>query len=150
MRRFTPITVAALTALIIVAACGQPAPTPTPVPPPTAVPTAAPTAAPPTPTSAPALTAGQLAALGQVVFDRSCSSCHGTGFAPAPAHWILRFSNALEMYNFARTRMPTSGPGSLKPEEYFQVVAWELVGYQIVPADAVLDVNTLADISLSK
>jgi hypothetical protein len=46
--------------------------------------------------------------------------------------------------------MPTSGPGSLKPEEYFQVVAWELVGYQVVPADGVLDINKLADIALSK
>jgi cytochrome c5 len=109
-----------------------------------------PTVIPPAPTPPPAPTAGQLAALGQKVFDRSCNSCHGAGYAPAPAHWIQRFSTAQELYDYARTRMPTSGPGSLKPEEYFQIVAWELVGYQIVPEDAVLDVNKLAEIALKK
>jgi cytochrome c5 len=150
MRHFTLIIMVALALLIVVAACTQPAPTATPVPPPTAVPTAASTAVPPTLTPPPAPTAGQLAALGQVVFNRSCNSCHGAGYAPVPSHWIQRFSNAQELYNYARTRMPTSGPGSLEPEEYLQIVAWELVGYQIVSADVVLDVNKLADISLSK
>ena len=150
MKHCTPIIVVALALLIVVAACGSPSPTATPVPPPTVVPTAMPTVIPPTLTSPPAPTAGQLAALGQVVFDRHCNSCHGGGFAPAPSHWIQRFSTAQELYDFARTRMPTSGPGSLKPEEYFQIVAWELVGYQIVPADAVLDVNKLADVATKK
>jgi cytochrome c5 len=145
MRRFAPIIVA-LVLLIVFAACAQPAPTVTPVPPPTAVPTAVP----PTPTSLPAPTAGELAALGQKVFDRSCSSCHGAGYAPAPSHWIQRFATAQELYDYARTRMPTSQPGSLPPEEYFQIVAWEWVGYKILPADAVLDVNKLAEIALSK
>jgi cytochrome c5 len=149
MRHLTLIIVA-LTLGLVVAGCATSPPTATPVPPPTAMPTAAPTAVPPTSTSSPAMTAGQLAALGQKVFDRSCTSCHGAGFAPAPAHWIQRFSNAQQMYDFARTRMPTTEPGSLKPEEYFQIVAWELVGYQIVPADAELDINKLAGIPLSK
>ena len=150
MRHLTTSIALVLVLLILVAACGSPAPTATPLPPPAAVPTTVPTAVPSKPTSAPAPTAGELAALGQAVFDRSCNSCHGGGFAPAPAQWIQRFSNAQELYNYASTRMPTSQPGSLKPEEYFQIVAWELVGYQIVPADAVLDINNLANISLSK
>jgi cytochrome c5 len=154
MHRLT-LGLVAFALALIAAGCASPAPTPTATARPSAVPTAVsqqPTQAPTqaTPPAAAAQTAGRLAELGQAVFDRSCNSCHGAGFAPAPALWIQSFSNAQELYNFARTRMPTSGPGSLKPEEYFQVVAWELVGYQIVPADAVLDVNRLADISLSK
>jgi len=146
MRRFTPMLALAIVLLIVSAACGQPAPTATPIPPPTAVPTAVP----PAPTSPPAATAGELAALGQKVFDRSCNSCHGTGFAPPPSHWVQRFANAQELYDFARTLMPTSGPGSLKPAEYFQVVVWDLVGEKVVAADAAIDVSNLSGIVLKK
>jgi cytochrome c5 len=148
--RYWHLILVALTLLVVIAACGQPAPTATAVPPPSALPSASSTAVPPTSAPPAAPTAGELATLGQAVFDRSCTSCHGAGFAPAPAHWIQRFSSAKELYDFARTNMPPSGPGSLKPEEYLQVVAWELVGYKVVPSDAVLDVARLADIAIPK
>ncbi len=162
------------------AATPVPAPTPTQVvptsAPPTAVPptqapatpssstavpaTVVPTTIPPTgvpPTVAPpaAPVAGQLATLGQEVFARYCSSCHGSTGQGRTAQALIGSSARLDKYGSAQalleyiTRaMPSNARGSLKADEYFQVLAHLLVENKIVSADQPLEASMLATILL--
>ncbi len=69
-------------------------------------------------------TEGQ-AARGLVVFTASCASCHspaefnGDAFLGA---WEA--STALDLFGTIQTKMPMDNPGSLKPEEYVDVMAF--------------------------
>ncbi len=156
MHRLTLVIIALGLALII-ADCASPAPTPTPHP------TGVPTAVPPTPTPAPvpptqppaqptqppaavAQTAGELATLGVAVYKASCGRCHDGGFASPLSNGLRDFRNAQELFRFMQTKMPQDAPGTLEPEAYFQVLAGILVDGKIVAADAVLDINKLAEI----
>lgn len=149
MKRCTPVTVA-LILLVLFAACAPPAPTLAPSPTPTAVATAIPTPAPPTVTPPPAPTAGELSDLGQNVYRLNCRSCHDFGYAPNTNRWVRRFANAQELYDYARQNMPPSNRGGLTAEEYFQIVAWVLVGYTVVPVDASLDSGGLTEYAFPK
>jgi mono/diheme cytochrome c family protein len=142
MRLCTTLVVAALALLVIVAAC-SPSAAPTAVPP-TAAPPAAATAAPA------GATAGQLAQLGKTVYDRDCSVCHNSGPGPAVSVWMQTFPDAQQLFNYASQNMPKGAGGSLKPEEYLEVVAWALVDQNVVSADTVLDMGTLASIATKK
>jgi mono/diheme cytochrome c family protein len=133
--RYSTLTVA-LALLIVLAACAQPTPTSTPVAPTTAAPAVT--------------TAGQLAVLGKAVYDRSCSACHAGGPGPTVSVWMQTFPDAQKILDYASKNMPKSAPGSLQPEEYFQVVAWALVDQRIVSADAVLDISKLAAVAIPK
>jgi hypothetical protein len=143
MRYYTTLVIAALVLLAIVAACSQPAAAPTPVPPTTAPPAAA--------TTAPAATTtGQLAQLGQTVYEKDCSMCHDSGPGPAVPVWMQTFPDAQQLFDYASQNMPQGAGGSLKPEQYFQVVAWALVNQKVVSADTVLDINKLAEVATKK
>ena len=69
-------------------------------------------------------TEGQ-AARGQTVFTAFCASCHsaaefnGDTFLGA---WDA--STALDLFSTIQTKMPMDNPGSLKPEEYADVIAF--------------------------
>ena len=69
-------------------------------------------------------TEGQ-AARGQTVFTAFCASCHsaaefnGDTFLGA---WDA--STALDLFSTIQTKMPMDNPGSLKPEEYVDVMAF--------------------------
>ena len=144
--RYSTLVIGALALLIGLAACTQPTAATTPVSPTKAVPTAVP----PTPAPPPALTAGQLAVLGKSVYDRSCGMCHNSGPGPALSVWTRPFSNAQKLFDWMSKNMPKSAPGSLEPEEYFQVVSWVLVDQKVLAADAALDINQLAQVVIPK
>jgi hypothetical protein len=144
--RFSTLLTVALVMLIILAACAQPAATPTLVPPTTTAPTPVP---PITPASV-GTTAGQLAQLGKSAYARDCGMCHDSGPGPAVAVWMQAFPDAQQLLDYASRNMPKGAAGSLKPEQYFQIVAWALVDQKIVTAGAVLDVNKLAEVATKK
>lgn len=94
-------------------------------------------AAPPSIGSAP-YTAAQVAA-GARIYRQSCASCHGaqlqgvsapalTGTAIANAHLTLS-----QLRSIVTTQMPLTAPGSLKPAEYADVIAY-LLKYDCVQA----------------
>lgn len=94
--------------------------------------------------------------------DTNCwkSGCHGerpyeNGFKlpkTVPAligtNTLTRFATARQMYDFMRTAMPFSKPGSLSPEQYLQVLAYLLEQNHLVPAGARLEADTLQNIVL--
>jgi hypothetical protein len=69
-------------------------------------------------------TEGQ-AARGLVVFTASCSSCHSPAeFSGDPFLGAWDASTALDLFSTIQTKMPMDNPGSLKPEEYVDVMAF--------------------------
>ena len=153
MRRLAPPVVVVVLALIA-ASCAGPTPAPTAIP--TAVPQqptqppAQPTLAPTQPPAEAAKTAGELAVLGITVYKKSCGRCHDDPFAGPLSNGLRLHANAQDLLRFMQTKMPQDAPGSLPAEEYFYVLADVLVDGKVVPADAILDINKLADIALQK
>jgi cytochrome c len=94
--------------------------------------------------------------------DTNCwkSGCHGerpydNGFklphtVPAliGANTLTKFATARNMYDFMRTAMPFSKPGSLSQEQYLQLTAFLLEQNHIVPEGARLEADTLQNIVL--
>jgi len=94
--------------------------------------------------------------------DTNCwkSGCHGerpydNGFklphtVPAliGANTLTKFATARNMYDFMRTAMPFSKPGSLSQEQYLQVLAFLLEQNHIVPEGTQLEADTLQNIVL--
>ena len=69
-------------------------------------------------------TEGQ-AARGQTVFMAFCASCHSASeFNGDPFLGAWDASTALDLFSTMQTKMPMDNPGSLKPEEYVDVVAY--------------------------
>ena len=91
-------------------------------PPPTAP---APTEAAPT-TAAASFSAAQ-AGRGRTVFDGACSSCHSTGdFRGNSFIYSWRQRTAWNLYRQVVETMPEDAPGSLRDEEYIDIVAYIL------------------------
>lgn len=148
MKRRQLLAGLAVALVVAIAGCSAAAPTATPtrVPQPTAAPTptpASPTAAPTAPT---APTAAQIAELGTVAYRRSCATCHDGGFAPPLAQGLVRFANAQAMFSYSRIAMPQNAPGTLKPEEYFQIVVSMLVEQKVLAPDAAVSIADLPNI----
>jgi len=94
--------------------------------------------------------------------DTNCwkSGCHGerpysNGFklphtVPAliGANTLTKFATARQMYDFVRTAMPFSKPGSLSQEQYLQVLAFLLEQNHVVPEGTQLEAGTLQNILL--
>ncbi len=72
---------------------------------------------------------------GGFVFPHEAPAVTGTGF-------LQGFGNALNLHNFIQTKMPWQAPGSLKPEEYWQLTAYlmRLNGYNL--GSRTLDVDS--------
>jgi mono/diheme cytochrome c family protein len=72
---------------------------------------------------------------GAQVFAEHCAKCHGAqaqGGPKAPAlvgkKVLTKFMTAQDVYDFASVKMPKDAPGSLKPDEYWAVIAFALTG----------------------
>lgn len=150
MSRFKPVLLG-LVVVLMVSACAAPAVTSTPKPLPTQAPPA--TSVPPSSGS----TAGQLADLGKPIYARSCARCHGDTGQGLTASALIgaganlgKYGNAQELLTYISKSMPRSAPGSLKPDEYLQVMCFLLFEDKWVQADAVIDPAKLADIILKK
>jgi mono/diheme cytochrome c family protein len=129
-----------LTLSVFVAACSN---TPSPETPAAAAPMAAPseggTAAAPT-------TFAEQVALGQTLYGEHCASCHGKSGEgldappvvgldkgalpldpPAGAKYRkTQFKTVADIADFVVKNMPAKAPGSLTPEQYFSILAFDL------------------------
>jgi cytochrome c len=109
----------------------------------------APAGAPPSPapsTAAPATFADQVA-LGGSLFGANCAKCHGSGGEgtkdaprlvglsqgalplnpPATAKYRkTQFKTVADVADFATRTMPPDAPGSLQPEQYWAILAFDL------------------------
>jgi mono/diheme cytochrome c family protein len=130
-----------LVVLLIIVACAAPAATLTPGP---------------TATSS-GPTVGQLAQQGQAIYANACARCHGDkgqgGSGPTliGAQTVLSgFGNAQALLDWVKGSHPRAIAGSLKAEEFLQVIVYLLQQNNVLSPSAALNSNALASISLKK
>jgi len=83
---------------------------------------------------------------GKTLFQTHCASCHGpqgegTTEAPriiADPHPLKGHKTAQALFDFVSKEMPASAPGSLKAEEYWDVLAFILDANKLLPAETTL------------
>ena len=105
------------------------------------------------------------AAQGAVIFAKKCAMCHGATGREGPFNRLVGrepregfpfgrdpklertvgnyWPYATTVYDYINRAMPLPAPGSLTPEEVYSLVAWLLVQNGIIPADAVMNAQTL-------
>jgi mono/diheme cytochrome c family protein len=110
------------------------------------------------------LGSGSVAA-GQAVYAAQCAACHGAKGEGKPADVLVGGQGSLAsdkplktigsfwpyattVFDFIRRAMPYQAPQSLSADEVYAVTAYLLHLNGIVPADAVLDATTLAQVRM--
>jgi alcohol dehydrogenase (cytochrome c) len=95
---------------------------------------------------------------GEAVYGKSCASCHGVdlaGDAQAPALADKEFEDEwkgaplIDLFERIRVTMPGDAPGTLKPEEVADVIAYMFsrAKFPAGPSDLPSDVNALKEIT---
>lgn len=97
---------------------------------------------------------------GQAIYDEKCASCHGT-FGESNSYLQLaggvgslgtdqptrttgsKLEYATTLWDYINRAMPFNAPQTLKPDEVYALTAYVLNLNDIVPADAVLDQDSL-------
>lgn len=100
---------------------------------------------------------------GQMLYSQKCASCHGDmgqgngaalplidtrayvpGVVPATVgnYWPY----ATTIYDYIKRAMPFNAPGSLTPDEVYSLVAYLLNANGVIPADAVMNAQTLPEV----
>ncbi len=91
-------------------------------------------------------------ARGQDVFNAACAECHGPDSTNLDAPLLLRsnslrrFPDAAAAYRFISTEMPSETPGSLPPEQYWDVLAFLLTQSGISTGDVPLGPENAATV----
>ena len=105
---------------------------------------------------------------GDQVWRARCASCHGRNgegvpgqsgavvlpydpeapWPPFPRTVGNYWPYATTLFDYVRRAMPADAPGSLTADEVYAVVAWMLHRNEIVPADAVMDAQSLPDVEM--
>ncbi len=108
------------------------------------------------------------AAEGDQVWRAKCASCHGRNgegvpgqsgavvlpydpdapWPPFPRTVGNYWPYATTLFDYVRRAMPANAPGSLSANEVYAVVAWLLHANEIVPADAVMDAQSLPAVEM--
>ena len=89
---------------------------------------------------------------GQDVWNRVCAECHGPDSNNPDAPLLLRqdslrrFPNAAAAVKYISEKMPEENPGSLAPEEYWDVLAFVLANQGLAEGDAVLGPDTAGNV----
>ena len=82
------------------------------------------------------MTAEQVAT-GQTTYQQRCATCHGTDLINS----IAGYPNAGLFYSYASSAMPADAPGSLRPQQYADIIAYLLnenghpIGTEVLPPD---------------
>jgi cytochrome c len=104
-------------------------------------------------------------AAGQAIYAAQCAACHGARGEGKPADALVGGQGTLKndrpvktigsfwpyattVYDFVYRAMPYNAPQSLKPDEVYAVTAYLLHLNGIVPADAVLDAQSLPKVRM--
>jgi mono/diheme cytochrome c family protein len=91
-------------------------------------------------------------ARGEAVWNRICVECHGPDSTNLDAPLLLRqdslrrFPTAAAAHKFVSESMPSENPGTLTPEEYWDVLAFLLAQSNIGAGDAPLGPDTAGTI----
>ncbi len=143
MKKTIQLSVLLLVALLIVVACGAPAPTATPTPEPTSTPLPPPTAAPP-PTEPPAAVQ---ATAGEKAFNNYCGGCHSAGFAKS---LLARYRTAKGLVDYISVAMPPGNPDVLTDERRYDIVSYLLSEQGLIEAGQVVNAETAESIALAE
>jgi mono/diheme cytochrome c family protein len=98
----------------------------------------------------------QQAAQGESTYNSYCSGCHGQNLEGADgptltgASFLANYPTAADLYAFISKQMPGDNPGSLKPDEYLNVLAFLLEKNGFPAGSTPLDPSKLSQISLKK
>jgi cytochrome c len=103
-----------------------------------------------------ALTVGAVLAItpqqvdrGELAYAQHCAFCHGPngddGFAPPLTGLgsLSSFGTVRQFYDFVRTAMPQTAPGSLPMQTYLDIVAFELAQRGVATDGSELSLATL-------
>ena len=105
---------------------------------------------------------------GDQVWRARCASCHGRNgegvpgqsgavvlpydpeapWPPFPRTVGNYWPYATTLFDYVRRAMPANAPGSLTADEVYAVVAWMLHRNEIVPADVVMDAQSLPAVEM--
>lgn len=97
---------------------------------------------------------------GGVLYSRHCAACHGRDARGGSAEELagaLRplnapgadktigsyWPHATTLFDFIRRAKPMGAPGTLSTDEVYALCAWLLYANRVVPADAVMDAQSL-------
>ncbi len=93
---------------------------------------------------------------GRNLFQMICAKCHGQqgegGEGPrliGTPNGLRGYETAQKLFDFVRSDMPFDNPGSLKPEEYWDVLAFILDANKLLPPDTILGPENAGNIRLS-
>jgi len=104
-------------------------------------------------------------AAGRAIYAAQCAACHGAGGEGKPADALVGGQGSLKtdkplktidsfwpyattVYDFINRAMPYNAPQSLRPDEVYAVTAYLLHLNGIVPADTVLDAQSLPKVRM--
>lgn len=92
---------------------------------------------------------------GKTLFAANCAKCHGDQGQGGEGPRIIGSPNGLHGYRTARglfdfvsSDMPFDNPGSLKAEEYWDILAFILDANRVLPPDTVLGPDNAASIRI--
>ncbi len=93
---------------------------------------------------------------GGALFRARCAKCHGAEGQGGDGPRLIGAPNGLagyettpKLYEFVRTNMPVDDPGTLKDDEYWDVLAFLLDANRLLPPDVVLGPDTAEGVRLS-
>jgi polar amino acid transport system substrate-binding protein len=93
---------------------------------------------------------------GRTVFANACAKCHGAQGQGDEAPRLIgtttglpEYKTAQGLFDYVSSQMPNDTPGSLKPEEYWDVLAYILDANKMLPPDTMLGPENAANISLA-
>lgn len=110
-----------------------------------------------TPAGGPARVAtAEQVARGRAIFEARCAKCHGPegqGATEGPQligqpNGLSGYRTAKGLFDFVTSDMPADAPGSLRPEEYWDVLAFILDANRLIGPDVTLGPDTAEGIRL--
>jgi S-disulfanyl-L-cysteine oxidoreductase SoxD len=112
-------------------------------------------------------TGGDQVAEGGKLFAKHCAKCHGKAgegtkkappvvgqaalpLDPPPGAKVRKtqFHTAQDVAEFVSMKMPANKPGSLKPDEYYAILAFDLKANGVDVSNKKIDATTAAEIKL--
>lgn len=102
---------------------------------------------------------------GAAIYANKCAACHGPTGTEGPKDRLMGGQGSLAtdkpiktigsfwpyattLYDYIHRAMPLTAPQSLTPDEVYSVVAWLLHQNDIIPADMIIDAQTLPAVKM--
>lgn len=92
---------------------------------------------------------------GRTLYVNACAKCHGQqgdgGQAPrliGSPNGLPEYKTAQGVFDYVSSQMPNDTPGSLKADEYWDIVAYILDANKLLPPDTTLGPENAANVTL--